>query len=146
MKCPYCGSTKSKVTNKRNSSDGIRRRRECLDCEKRYTTYEYLSKPEIYVVKKNNLREIFSEEKIQKGLDRAFEKRPISKEKISKIVEEIEEQIRNTGKKEISSKKIGEMVMRKLRKIDRVAYVRFMSVYREFKDVEEFKLQLEKIK
>ncbi len=138
MNCPFCGSEKSKVTNKRESPEGIRRRRECLKCKKRYTTYETVSKQDLYVIKKDNSRQLFDIKKIERGLDRAFEKRPISKDKIDKISREVEEQIRKLGKKEISSKKIGELLMKKIKKIDKVAYVRFASVYRDFKDIEDF--------
>ena len=138
MNCPFCGSEKSKVTNKRESPEGIRRRRECLKCSNRYTTYETVSKQDLYVIKKDESREIFDPAKIQRGLDRAFEKRPVSKDKIDKIAKEIEEQIRKTGKREVSSKKIGELLMRKIKKIDKVAYVRFASVYRDFKDIDDF--------
>lgn len=138
MNCPFCGSTKSKVTNKRESPDGVRRRRECLKCSKRYTTYETVSKPDIYVIKKDQTREAFDISKIERGLDRAFEKRPVPTDKIDNISKEIEEQIRKTGKKEVSSKKIGELLMRKIKKLDKVAYVRFASVYRDFKDIDDF--------
>lgn len=145
MNCPFCGHEKSKVTNKRESKEGIRRRRECLKCKKRFTTYETVSKSEIYVIKKNESREPFSISKIEKGLDRAFEKRPVSKEKIDRIAKEIEEQIRKIGKKEIPSKKIGELLMKKIKRLDKVAYVRFASVYREFKDIQDFKKEIREI-
>ena len=145
MNCPFCGHTKFKVTNKRESPDGIRRRRECLKCTKRFTTYETVSKPTIYVVKKDKTRQEFNPEKIERGLDRAFEKRPISKDKVNKISKDIEESIRKSGKKEITSKKIGEMMMRKIKKLDKVAYIRFASVYRDFKDIDDFKSQLEEL-
>lgn len=143
MNCPFCRHTKFKVTNKRESSEGIRRRRECLKCGKRFTTYEQIAEFELYVIKKNQSREKFDIQKIKRGLDRAFEKRPVSKEKVNKIALEIEEQIRKKGKKEIKSQDIGEMMMRKIKKLDKVAYVRFASVYRDFKDLEDFKEQLE---
>jgi transcriptional repressor NrdR len=145
MNCPFCGHEKSKVTNKRESKEGIRRRRECLKCKKRFTTYETVSKSEIYVIKKNESREPFSISKIEKGLDRAFEKRPVSKEKIDRIAKEIEEQIRKRGKKEIQSRKIGELLMKKIKKLDKVAYVRFASVYHEFKDIQAFKEELREL-
>jgi transcriptional repressor NrdR len=145
MNCPFCGYTKSKVTNKREAPEGIRRRRECLKCENRYTTYEQVSKQDLYVIKKDNIRQPFDISKIEKGLDRVFLKRPVSKEKIHSIAKSIEEQFRKAGKKEIQSKKIGEMLMRKIKKLDKVAYVRFASVYRDFKDVEDFQRQLEEL-
>ena len=146
MNCPFCQHTKSKVTNKRESPEGIRRRRECLRCGNRFTTYEKVAEADIYVIKKNNAREKFDIQKIKKGLDKAFEKRPVSQDKISKIALEIEEQIRKKGKKEIKTKTIGEMMMKKIKRLDKIAYVRFASVYRDFKDIDDFKLQLEKLK
>lgn len=145
MNCPFCGHTKSKVTNKRESPEGIRRRRECLKCSKRYTTYETVSKQDLYVIKKDNTRQLFDITKIQKGLDRVFLKRPISKEKIDAIARQVEEEIRKKGKREVKASKIGEMLMRKIKKLDKVAYVRFASVYREFKDVEDFIEELNKL-
>jgi transcriptional repressor NrdR len=145
MKCPYCSNESFKVTNKRSSPEGIRRRRECLICKKRFTTYEKIEKSEIYVIKKDGRREIFKREKIETGLNKAFEKRPVSKEIIERIVNEIEEQIRKKGKKEIKSSIIGEMVMRKIRKIDNIAYIRFASVYREFENLNDFKEELREL-
>lgn len=145
MNCPFCRHTKSKVTNKREAPEGIRRRRECLKCGKRFTTYEQIAEFDLYVIKKNESREKFDIQKIKRGLDRAFEKRPVSKDKINKIALEIEEQIRKKGKKEIKSQTIGELMMKKIKKLDKVAYVRFASVYREFKDLEDFKEQLEEL-
>jgi len=145
MNCPFCQHTKSKVTDKRDSPNGIRRRRECLKCKKRFTTYERIAESEIFVIKKDGSREKFVLEKIQKGLNRAFEKRPVTKSKINKIAIEIEEQLRKKGKKEIKSKIIGEMMMKKIKNLDKVAYVRFASVYHEFKDIEDFKHQLKKL-
>jgi transcriptional repressor NrdR len=145
MKCPFCSHTKSKVTDKRISNEEIRRRRECLKCKKRFTTYEKIAESDVYVIKKDNTRQKFDIQKIMRGLDRAFEKRQISKEKISQIAREIEEQIRKSGKREIKSSIIGEMIMRKIKKIDKVAYVRFASVYRDFKEIEDFKQQLEEL-
>lgn len=139
MLCPFCSDTKSKVTDKRLSSEGIRRRRECLKCGKRFTTYERVAESDIYVIKKDKSRQRFDREKIQRGLDRAFEKRPVSKDKIGKLAQEIEEQIRKKGKREIKTATIGEMIMRKIKKLDKVAYIRFAAVYRDFKDVEDFK-------
>jgi len=145
MKCPFCQDTKFKVTNKRDSPEGIRRRRECLKCGKRFTTYERISETDFYIIKKDGSREKFDPKKIKKGLDKAFEKRPVSKEKINKISIEIEEQLRKKGKKEIKSKFIGEMMMKKIKKLDKVAYVRFASVYREFKDIKDFKEELKSL-
>ena len=145
MNCPFCHGTTFRVTNKRDSPDGIRRRRECLKCKKRFTTYEKISESEIYIIKKDGSREKFDLDKIKRGLDKAFEKRPVSKEKVYSVVSEIEEQIRKKGKSEVKSKLIGEMMMKKIKKLDKVAYVRFASVYREFKDIEDFKEELKEL-
>src|SRR3989344_2477383 len=145
MKCPYCGSITFKVTDKRSSPEGIRRRRECLECKKRFTTYERIEKSEIYVIKKDGRREKFLKEKLQSGIFKAFEKRPVQKEDIDKAVNEIEDQIRKTGKKEIKSSTIGELAMKKLKKLDNVAYIRFASVYRDFQDIKDFKNVLKQV-
>lgn len=142
MNCPFCNSTKLKVTNKRDSPDGIRRRRECIKCKKRFTTYEKVAEQEIFVIKKDGSREKFEQGKLKHGLDKAFEKRPVSKEKVNRIASEIEEQIRRKGKMEIKSKTIGEMMIKKIKKLDKIAYVRFASVYRDFKDLEDFKQEI----
>ncbi len=147
MKCPYCSNTSFKVTDKRDSPEGIRRRRECLNqkCKKRFTTYEIVEKKEIYVIKKDSTREKFSGEKLKSGIYRAFEKRPVSKDKIDKIIEEIKEQIMKKGKKEIKTSIIGEMIMKKIKKLDNVAYIRFASVYKNFQDLNDFKHALKEI-
>ena len=145
MNCPYCLSTKLKVTDKRSSPEGIRRRRECLKCKKRFTTYEKIEREDLYVVKKDKTRERFSREKLEKGIFKAFEKRPVSKEKIEKMVNEVEKQLRKKGKKEIKSSIIGELVMKKIKKLDNVAYIRFASVYRNFQDVKDFRRVLKQI-
>ena len=139
MDCPFCPSTRSKVTDKRDSVNGVRRRRECLKCKKRFTTYEKVSRHGLYIIKKDGNRESFEREKLEKGIDKAFEKRPVAKEKIEKMINEIEEQLRRKGKKEIKSSTIGEMVMKKIKKLDSVAYVRFASVYLNFKNLKDFK-------
>lgn len=113
-----------------------------MKCGKRFTTQEVVERPEIYVIKKDGRRERFSREKLNNGIYRAFEKRPVSKEKIDKIVNEIEESLMKEGKKEIKSSRIGEIVMKKIKKIDNVAYIRFASVYRNFQDLEDFKEEL----
>ena len=139
MRCPYCSSDQLKVTDKRPSPEGIRRRRECIQCKKRFTTYEKIEKEELYVVKKDGRREKFEVGKLSNGIHRAFEKRPVSKEKIDKMINEIEEQIRKRGKKEIKTSAVGEMVMKKIKKLDNIAYIRFASVYRDFQDIKDFK-------
>ena len=145
MECPYCSSN-SKVTDKRRSPEGIRRRRECLRCKKRFTTYEKIEKSDFYVIKKDGRREKFSREKLEIGIDRAFEKRPIQKEKISKMINEIEDGLRKKGKKEIKSTTIGELVIKKIKKLDNIAYIRFASVYRDFQDIKDFKRELKELK
>lgn len=140
MKCPYCGSEDNKVIDSRPADDGnaIRRRRECLSCKKRYTTYEKVEMLPMLVVKKDNKREPYDRGKIEAGIVRSCHKRPISAEQISKTVDEIETELFVREGKEIPTIVIGEMVMEKLKKLDPVAYVRFASVYREFKDVNTF--------
>ena len=145
MICPYCSDTKSKVTDKRKSPNGIRRRRECLRCKKRFTTYEKIEKSDLYIIKKDRGREKFSREKLEQGIDRAFEKRPVAKEKIDKMVDEIEEQLRKKGKKEIKSSLIGDLVMKKIKNLDNIAYVRFASVYHDFQNVQDFKRELKEL-
>ncbi len=145
MKCPYCSNENSKVTNKRESPEGIRRRRECLKCGKRFTTYERVSENNLYIIKKDKRREKFDREKLKCGIEKAFEKRPVSKEKIEKFINEIEGQLIKKGKKEIKSSVIGEIIMKKIKKIDNVAYIRFASVYHDFQDVNDFKKELKKI-
>ena len=137
MKCIFCGSD-TKVTDKRESPEGTRRRRECLKCKKRFTTYEKPERKQIIIIKKDKRREAFSIEKIKSGIIKAYEKRPISIEKIDKIIENIEEKLRKKGK-EVRSEDIGKMVMNKLKKLDKVAYIRFASVYKDFKDISDFK-------
>jgi transcriptional repressor NrdR len=139
MDCPYCSNPSSRVTDKRKSPEGIRRRRECLKCKKRFTTYEKIEKGDLYIIKKDGKRERFDRKKLETGIEKAFEKRPVAKEKISKMIDEIEEKIRNKGKKEIKSSTIGELVMKKIKKLDNVAYIRFASVYRDFQDIKDFR-------
>lgn len=146
MDCPYCSHTSSRVTNKRTSPEGIRRRRECLKCKKRFTTYEKISKADIYVIKKDARREPFEIHKLERGIFKAFEKRPVPKEKIDKLVQEIEESLRKRGKKEIKSSVIGELVMKKIKKVDNIAYIRFASVYRDFQDIHDFTKELKELK
>ncbi len=139
MDCPYCSNPTSRVTDKRKSPEGIRRRRECLKCKKRFTTYEKIERGDLYVIKKDGKRERFDRKKLEAGIEKAFEKRPVAKEKISKMIDEIEEKIRSKGKKEIKSSTIGGLVMKKIKKLDNVAYIRFASVYRDFQDVKDFR-------
>jgi transcriptional repressor NrdR len=146
MKCPYCNKSKTKVTDNREAPDGIRRRRECLKCKKRFTTYEHVAKSDLYVIKKDGGRERFEITKLDKGIYKAFEKRPVSKDKIDKMINDIEEQLRKKGKKEIKSTIIGELIMKKIKKLDNVAYIRFASVYRDFQDIKDFKAELRGLK
>jgi len=145
MNCPYCSSTSLKVTDKRSSPDGIRRRRECLKCKKRFTTYERIERGDLYIIKKDGAREKFDKKKLERGITKAFEKRPVSEEKIDKIINEIEELLRKKGKKELKSFIIGELVMKKIKKIDNVAYIRFASVYRDFQDIKDFKSVIKEV-
>ena len=147
MKCPYCGFAESKVVDSRPTEEGekIRRRRECLSCSERFTTYEKIETIPMMVTKKDNNREAYDRSKIEGGILRACHKRPVSAAQIKKVVDEIESEIFEREEKEISSKQIGELVMIKINKLDPVAYVRFASVYREFKDVETFMEELRKI-
>lgn len=138
MKCIYCGFEDSKVIDSRISSDSIRRRRECLGCGKRFTTYEKVEVVPILVVKSNGLREPFDREKIKKGLIKACEKTTIGMDKIEEIVSDIEKDIQNSLLQEIQSKYIGELVMAKLKELNQVAYVRFASVYKQFTDITNF--------
>ncbi len=140
MKCPYCSCEDSKVIDSRPTDEGerIRRRRECIACGKRFTTYEIIETVPLIVVKKDNSRESFDRNKLFNGMLRACEKRPVSVSTIDKAVSEIEAQIQNSLEKEVSSDKIGELAMDKLKAIDEVAYVRFASVYRQFKDINTF--------
>ncbi len=145
MKCPFCNNPESKVIDSRESKKGlsIRRRRECLVCKKRFTTYEKIEEIPYMVVKKDGSRQPFDGQKLLRGLLKACEKRPIPVRKLEEIVEEIENKVQEKPDKEIKAAEIGLYVMDKLKELDKVAYVRFASVYREFKDVIEFKKELE---
>ncbi len=144
MKCPFCGEIENKVIDSRLSKDAneIRRRRECLLCSRRFTTYEHIEEIPIMIVKKDGRREAFNREKVRSGMQRACEKRNISMDVIEEFIDNLERDLRETGKKEIPSQKIGELIMEALHKLDDVAYVRFASVYREFKDVNDFVSEL----
>ena len=142
MLCPYCQKKDSKVIDSRESDESIRRRRECLACGKRFTTYERTEKTDLVVIKKDGRREPFNIEKIKAGILKACEKRPISIEKIESICYEIESRLKKRKKIEIPTDLIGEFVMKKLKKADEIAYLRFASVYKEFKNVGEFKKEL----
>ena len=147
MKCPYCGYLESKVVDSRPADEGssIRRRRECLSCHKRFTTYETMESLPLVVVKKDGSRQSFDRSKVLGGLIRACEKRPVSYQTLEDLVVEIEQVLQNQMDREISSAQIGELVMERLKKVDEVAYVRFASVYRQFKDINTFMTELNKL-
>ncbi len=144
MKCPFCSYEESKVIDSRPADEGtrIRRRRECLKCSKRFTTYEIIESLPIIVIKKDGTREVFSREKLMTGLLRACQKRPITVADLEKVIDDIESSLHNTLEREVKSDKIGELVMEKLKALDEVAYVRFASVYRQFKDINTFMEEL----
>lgn len=146
MKCPFCGDQDSKVVDSRHSEDGlsIRRRRECMGCQRRFTTYEIVESLPIIVVKRNGSRQSFDRNKILNSMIRAFDKRRVDVSDLDRITTEIEQTIQNSLEREIRSETIGELVMEKLRALDEVSYVRFASVYRQFKDVHSFMDELQK--
>jgi transcriptional repressor NrdR len=144
MKCPYCGHDEDKVVDSRPVDEGtaVRRRRECLSCLKRFTTYEKVECIPLMIVKRDKKREPFSREKLVKGMMKAFEKRPVSPGVIGEIADDIENRLYNLLKREVTSREIGEMVMARLKDLDEVAYIRFASVYRQFKDLSTFQKEL----
>jgi transcriptional repressor NrdR len=146
MRCPYCASNESKVTNKRDVGSEARRRRECLKCGKRFTTLERVEL-DLSIIKKDGKREKFSREKVVRGLVRSLEKRPLTDEQIEKLVEDIVTNVYRVAKdKDIKSSRVGDIVMSNLKKVDKIAYVRFAAVYRDFANIEEFREELEKLK
>ena len=147
MKCPYCGHPESKVVDSRPADEGasIRRRRECLSCQRRFTTYETMERLPLMVVKKDGSRQSFDKTKLLNGMIRACEKRPVSFGTLEKIAEEIELELQNSMDREVSTTRIGELAMEHLKKVDEVAYVRFASVYRQFKDIGTFMAELNKL-
>ena len=147
MKCPYCASTETEVIETRDSEDleTIRRRRACLKCEKRFTTYERIETINLTVIKKDGKREQFGRDKLKNGILRACEKTKVSVDKIEKIVAEVERELRGAESVEVESKKIGQMVANKLKKLDKVAYIRFSSVFRRFVDVEDFEKEVKRL-
>jgi transcriptional repressor NrdR len=145
MNCPYCNHIDTKVTDSRDTGGSIRRRRECLHCNRRFTTYEYIEMAPMFVIKKDGRREKFDRCKIKNGMMKALEKRPISTEKIEDMVDAIEEKIRRVGKDEIETSVIGEFVMETLKEVDHVAYIRFASVYRQFTDVTSFEKEVKNL-
>ena len=148
MKCPVCGYTESKVIDSRPSEEGssIRRRRECLSCQNRFTTYEKIETLPLLVIKKDRTRELFDKNKLLSGIIKACNKRPVTMEQMEEVATEIEAELQNSLTREISSQRIGVLVMDKLKSLDPVAYVRFASVYREFKDLDTFMRELEQLR
>lgn len=147
MKCPYCGYLESKVVDSRPSDEGasIRRRRECLECHKRFTTYEMMESLPLVVIKKDGSRQTFDKSKLLNGMIRACEKRPVPFDTLDEIARDIEQTLQNEMDREIPSTRVGEMVMERLKSVDEVAYVRFASVYRQFKDISTFMTELNKL-
>ncbi|MDH4222780.1 MAG: transcriptional regulator NrdR [candidate division Zixibacteria bacterium] len=145
MRCPYCGNEEDKVIDSRPSQDGrsVRRRRGCEKCGKRFTTYEYIENVSLTIAKNDGRREPFDRQKLQRGIELACNKRPVSLKKIASLVDEMEEELQGLSRKEITSKEVGELVMSKLKSLDEVAYVRFASVYHKFKDLNEFLKELQ---
>ncbi|RKO67440.1 transcriptional regulator NrdR [Desulfofundulus salinus] len=147
MRCPFCGFSESRVLDSRSAEDGysIRRRRECAGCARRFTTYERVDELPLVVVKKDGRREVFNRNKLLAGLVKACQKRPVSMVTLEALVDEVERTLRSTAELEVSSRQIGEMIMERLRVLDEVAYVRFASVYREFRDVQEFLREIQRL-
>jgi transcriptional repressor NrdR len=147
MKCPFCGEFDNKVIDSRVSKDGsvIRRRRECIECSRRFTTYEHIEEIPIMIIKKDGRREVFSRSKVRQGMQRACQKLDISMNVIEDFIEDLERDLRETGEKEIPSRVVGEKVMAQLHDLNPIAYVRFASVYREFKDVNDFLSELKSL-
>ena len=145
MKCPYCGFEESRVVDSRDKDNGVRRRRACLKCTSRFTTYERIQSATLFVIKKDERREDFSKEKLLAGIRKACEKRPFPAGSVEKIASDIENELYTLGKPEVPSTTIGDMVMDKLKQIDSVAYIRFASVYREFADITDLKQEVESL-
>ena len=145
MKCPFCDYPDTKVLESRESGDSIRRRRECLKCGKRFTTYERIETSNIIVVKNSGKKEPYNRDKLLSGLVRSFNKRPVTIAEMNKIIDSIERKLRKLPSQEVSSKKLGSLVLSRLKRIDKVAYVRFASVFYEFSSIDEFKSILEKV-
>ena len=140
MRCPFCGSQRDSVIDSRISKNGasVRRRRECLKCRRRFTTYEYVERVPLMVIKKDSRREHFDRQKLMSGLMKACEKRPVSVDRLERLVDDIERKLERKNEQEVKSKDIGELVMNSLHELDEIAYVRFASVYRQFKDINQF--------
>ena len=147
MKCPACSGSESKVVDSRTAREGqaIRRRRECIDCGARFTTYEYIEHTQVLIIKKDGRREPFARDKVDQGVSKACEKRPISREEIRALIDRVESAVQAMGQSEVESREVGEIVMDELGKLDQIAYVRFASVYREFRDVNHFMEEIHRV-
>ncbi len=147
MRCLNCNHEDTKVIDSRVAGDGvaIRRRRECASCGFRFSTYEEMEILDLTVIKRDGTKELYSREKMERGIRKAFEKRPITEENFKKLISQIEQEIQKTADPEITSQQIGDIIMKKIKKVDKVAYVRFASVYKQFEDIEEFKAELQKL-
>ena len=147
MKCPFCGYGEDRVVDSRPSKDNqsIRRRRECLECNRRYTTYEQIEDVEYMVIKKDGKREVFDRQKVMKGVKKALEKRPVKFTEVETLVDDIERTVHSSKDREMSTGEIGEFIMKRLIELDEIAYVRFASVYRQFRDINQFYTELEKL-
>ena len=145
MKCPYCSSEESKVTDSRTAEDGIRRRRECLRCGLRFTTYERVQSAALQVIKRDGRHEDFNREKLSAGIRKSCTKRPLPLEAIDKAVDDIEQEVQKLGRAEVPSSLVGEMVMEALKRLDRVAYIRYASIYRDFADIDNFREEIESL-
>src|SRR5208283_4440665 len=145
MKCPHCGYNDSKVLDSRDVDDGVRRRRQCLSCDSRFTTYERVQKTGLFVIKKDKRRELFDKSKLLSGIRKAFEKRPIAANMIDKVADDIEAELFKQGIQEVQIAVIGDMVMTKLKQIDQIAYIRFASVYRDFADITKLKQEVDNL-
>jgi len=145
MLCPYCQNPNTRVVDKRDNNGQTKRRRKCEKCEKRFNTFENVEKAQLRVIKKDGRRENFDSDKIKRGVVRACEKRPVSTETMDKMIMNVEEKLRKSGKKDVNSTFIGELVSRELKKEDKVAYIRFASVYREFEDISDFKKEIKEL-
>ena len=145
MECPHCGGQESKVIDSRNLDEGVRRRRQCIACNARFTTYERIQSHDIFIIKKDGRREEFNRDKLLSGIRKACEKRPLPTGAIDKFMDSIEAELYKAGKREVSSSCIGDLVMEGLRKLDHIAYIRFASVYREFADITDLKLEVDSL-
>lgn len=145
MNCPYCGHIDSKVIDSRDVNDGIRRRRQCLRCDSRFTTYERIERTSIFVIKKDGRREEFDREKLLAGIRKACDKRPLASGAVAELVDDIEAELYRTGRPEVNSAVIGDLVMERLKSLDHIAYIRFASVYRQFQDITTLKEEVDSL-